>query len=180
MPAFTGLRVFFLRWAVLLAAVVLLIGVANLALVHWNKIKSQQKDFAYSLTLIVSLILTLVVGTILGPTTGLSMWIFKYVQIPIESSLMAILAVVLAYTGARLLKRRLDIFTLIFVGTVFVILIGTITFPGFELPILQDVRNVISNVFAVGGARGILLGVGLGTLATGLRILVGADRPYGD
>jgi hypothetical protein len=29
------------------------------------------------------------------------------------------------------------------------------------------------------GARGILLGVALGTVATGLRILIGADRPYG-
>jgi len=34
-------------------------------------------------------------------------------------------------------------------------------------------------VFAAGGARGILLGVALGTLTTGLRILFGADRPYG-
>ena len=32
---------------------------------------------------------------------------------------------------------------------------------------------------ASGGARGILIGVALGTLTTGLRILFGADRPYG-
>jgi len=30
-----------------------------------------------------------------------------------------------------------------------------------------------------GGARGLLIGVALGTLLTGLRILFGIDRPYG-
>jgi len=29
------------------------------------------------------------------------------------------------------------------------------------------------------GIRGILMGVALGSIATGLRILMGADRPYG-
>jgi len=31
----------------------------------------------------------------------------------------------------------------------------------------------------VAGARGILLGVSLGVIATGVRILIGSDRPYG-
>jgi hypothetical protein len=34
------------------------------------------------------------------------------------------------------------------------------------------------NSLPVAGARGILLGVALGSLTTGLRILIGADRPY--
>jgi hypothetical protein len=33
-------------------------------------------------------------------------------------------------------------------------------------------------VVAAAGARGILLGVALGTLTTGLRILFGTDLPY--
>jgi len=31
----------------------------------------------------------------------------------------------------------------------------------------------------LGGARGILIGVALGSLLTGLRVLFGFDRPYG-
>jgi len=34
-------------------------------------------------------------------------------------------------------------------------------------------------VWAIAGMRGLLLGVGLGTLAAGLRVLSGVDRPYG-
>jgi hypothetical protein len=41
------------------------------------------------------------------------------------------------------------------------------------------IRPFIAQVLAAAGARGILLGVALGTLTTGLRILFGVDRPYG-
>jgi hypothetical protein len=41
------------------------------------------------------------------------------------------------------------------------------------------IRNLLSHGLASGGARGILIGVALGTIATGLRILMGVDRPYG-
>jgi len=35
-------------------------------------------------------------------------------------------------------------------------------------------------VWAVGGARGLLLGVALGSITAGLRVLLATDRPYGD
>jgi prolyl-tRNA editing enzyme YbaK/EbsC (Cys-tRNA(Pro) deacylase) len=48
------------------------------------------------------------------------------------------------------------------------------------IPVLSDtVRLFFAQVLAAAGARGILLGVALGTLTTGIRILFGADRPYG-
>jgi hypothetical protein len=48
-----------------------------------------------------------------------------------------------------------------------------------DIPILYDIRMFISQRLASAGARGILIGVALGTLTTGLRILFGSDRPYG-
>jgi len=41
------------------------------------------------------------------------------------------------------------------------------------------VRSWLAQVPAIAGARGLLLGVALGTVATGIRILIGVDRPYG-
>jgi hypothetical protein len=35
------------------------------------------------------------------------------------------------------------------------------------------------NVFSTGGARGLLIGIALGVLLTGLRVIFGVDRPYG-
>jgi hypothetical protein len=174
-----SLREIFLRWAVTLAAVALVVGVLNLLKVHWRKMTHQEKGGFYSLVLILSLVATVAVAGFFGPVAPWSMWIFNYIQVPLETSLMAVLAVVLAYASARLLNRRINVFSLIFIGTVLVVLLGTASLPGFDLPILRDVRAWVASVPASAGARGLLFGIGLGTVATGLRVLMGADRPYG-
>jgi len=179
MPFLVDLREMLLGWAVVLAGILLLVGIVNLARVHWHKVKSRDAGFVYSIVLLISLAVTLVILIVLGPTHDISQWIFNYIQVPIESSLMALLAVILVYAVARMFRGRFNLFALIFVGTLLLVILGTISFPGIDLPFLRDIRAWISQVLAVGGARGILLGVALGTIATGLRVLIGAERPYG-
>jgi hypothetical protein len=177
-PVLLELRTMFLQWAVILTAVALLVGVVNLVSVHWRKISKEETGWVYSITLVISLVITVLVLGITGPTSAWSLWIFNNIQIPIESSLMAILAVVLVLAVARMFSRRLNIFTIIFVLTIFVVLIGSITIPFINIPGLREIRAWVMQVWAMAGARGILLGVALGTIATGLRVIMGADRPY--
>ena len=185
-PTMLGiLRDYFLRGAVILAAVALLVGITNLASVHAEKIKKGE-NASYSLLLLAAMLGTIAIGFfdisrmyIVGaPNFQWTQWIFENIQIPIETSLMAVLTISLTYASARLLGRRMTLFSAIFVGVFLVILLGTI--PQFVnmLPILSDLRTWIIQTPAVGGARGILLGVALGTIATGIRILMGSDRPY--
>jgi hypothetical protein len=58
------------------------------------------------------------------------------------------------------------------------VLISAIAWSPLTILGLPDLRNWLVNTWAVAGARGILLGVALGAIATGLRILLGSDRPY--
>lgn len=178
-PVLVTLRVIFLRWAVELSAVALIVGVLNLLSVHWKKITREPQGSAYSYILITALVLTIAVVGYFGPTADWSMWVFNNIQLPIESSLMALLAVILVYAGARLLNRGVNLLALVFLGTVLFILLGTASIPGLDIPLVSEVSGWISRVVATAGARGILFGVALGTIATGLRILMGADRPYG-
>jgi hypothetical protein len=61
-----------------------------------------------------------------------------------------------------------------------ILLLGSAPLFGVELPIFtRSITPYINQTLSVGGARGLLLGVGLGTLLTGIRVLIGADRPYG-
>jgi len=46
-----------------------------------------------------------------------------------------------------------------------------------EIPILTDLLSIFHRV-QVAGARGMLLGIALGSLATGIRILIGSEKPY--
>jgi hypothetical protein len=180
LPGLSDLRLLLVDWAVILAAVALLIGVLNLARVHWNRFRTSQKGSANSLVLIISILVTLfIIGIFGGPTTSGSMWIYNYILIPIETSLLALLAVVLIYAFARMFYRQITIPTLVFAGVVLFVLIGAFTLPGFNFPLLTELRTWLIQVWALAGMRGILLGVALGTIATGLRILLGSDRPFG-
>jgi hypothetical protein len=177
---FGGIQSVFIGWAIILAAFALLLGIFNLALVHWKKANAKDPGRAYSLVLLVSLFATIVLVSISGPTGGLSLWLFNTFQVPVEVSLLAILAIILIYSVARLLARRPQWNTILFLLTVLLVLLGTVPllFIG-EIAPLAAVRDWLSQVPAIAGARGLLLGVALGTVATGLRILLGVDRPYG-
>lgn len=174
-----NLRIVLLEWATVLVAVALLVGIVNLFIVHLQKSAADQSNRVNSITLITSLTITLLVAGWFGPTHPISLWIFNYIQIPVETSLMAILAVVLIYAGVRLLRRKPNLLSIIFIATAVIILLMTGPLFGIDIPGLAELRIWIGKVPAVAGARGILLGVSLGIVAAGLRILMGADRPYG-
>ena len=185
-PTLLGiLRDIFLRGAMILAAVALWVGIANLGSVHLEKIK-KGKNAAYSLILLMAMAATILIGIFDiarmyfsgQPNFQWTQWVFTNIQLPIETSLVAILAISLTYAAARLLSRRMTVFSAIFVVVLVVLLLGAIPQIGDILPFLGDLRVWIINVPAVGGARGLLLGVALGTIATGIRILMGSDRPY--
>jgi len=133
----------------------------------------------YSAILIVSLVLTLGIVGWFGIAHMYSMWIFNYIQLPVEGSLMALLAIILVFAGIRLLRRRSSMLSIIFIVTAIVILLATGPLFGISVPGLTELRAWIAQVPAMAGARGLLLGIGLGIVATGLRILMGSDRPYG-
>jgi len=171
------IQMLLLNWAIILAGFAILIGIVNLFIVHLGKIQGKKKGSAYSLLLMLALITTFIFGLVKPVQVGI---VFTTIQLPVEVSLMALLAVTLTYASIRLLRSRFNLLSVIFLITALLILLGTAPLPFLgNLPGISDwVRPFISHVIATSGARGILLGVALGTLTTGLRILFGADRPY--
>ncbi len=175
-----GVRIIIIQWAVILAGAAVFVGVINLLSVHLKKIQRKEKGQVYSLLLMASLLITLVLGMILGTDTPIMQNIFNAVILPVESSLLAIMAVTLIYAGIRLLRHRNDLMAMIFLFFALIAMLGAAPLPFFEIPFMDDlIRPWVVGVLATSGARGILLGVALGTFLTGLRILIGADRPYG-
>lgn len=181
-PLLVTLRNVFAQWAIIVAAVGLFVGIANLVTVHGRKVSQGEKGSGYSLLVLVALVLTVIVVGYLGPGAEWSLWIFEYIQLPIEMSLLALLAVVLVYAAARMLHRKMSPLTWVFIATVVIVLAGSVTWLGNEIPGLHGpdgLRSILVQVLGLAGGRGILIGVALGTAASGLRILLGSDRPYG-
>jgi hypothetical protein len=174
------IRLVLLQWAIILAGIAVLVGVLNLLGVHWHKIRTRQKGMVYSILLIVSLFASAVLGIILGTNDPTMEFFLEGIIVPAEAALMALLAVTLVYASARLLRRRVELMTFIFLGVAVVILLAAAPLPFGKIPLLSDLLLPwITQVFAAAGSRGILIGVALGALTTGLRVLFGIDRPYG-
>ena len=173
------IRLVLVQWAIIMAAVAILVGVLNLLGVHWHKIRTRQKGMAYSILLIFSLFITTVLGIAGGTNNSVLSFVLDAIIIPAEAALMALLAVTLIYASARLLRRRADAMSFIFLGIAIVILLVSAPLPFGKIPGAEVVEWFITQFFAVAGARGILIGVALGALTTGLRVLFGVDRPYG-
>jgi hypothetical protein len=183
-PGFDSLRAALVQWAVIAGAGAVLVGIGNLFAVHFQKVRRREKDSFYSTLLLVAMLGTLFVG-ILAYILGFSQaWLRFTVDAiiqPAEASLMALLAITLVYASIRLLRRRADWMSIIFLGTALIVLAGFISLPMLGgVPFLSDwIAPWITYGLAPGGARGLLLGVALGALTTGLRVILAFDRPYG-
>lgn len=178
LPLLFSLRQVLLQWASILFATVLLIGVLNLGRAHLRKITDRKAGWPYSLALLAALVITLVAGLVFSPSGSPTRWIFNYIQLPVEASLLAVLAVILIYTSARMLGRRQDLFSIIFLTVLLFVLFASVTLFQEKIPALANIYGWIVQVWAVGGSRGLLLGIALGVIATGLRAIFGSDRPY--
>jgi hypothetical protein len=179
-PQLAYIQTLLLGWAMLMVATAAIVGVLNLIFVHADKIRRREKGNILSAILIVFLLGTFGLGLFLSPDQQIMQLVLNGVILPIEAALMGILTITLLYAAVRLLRRRADFTSIVFLLTAALILFGSATLPfGENIPVISNLSVWIRQVLAVGGARGILIGVSLGTLLTGLRVLFGIDRPYG-
>jgi len=176
---FTDLRMLLLQWAIILAGTALFVGMVNLSQHHWARVRAR-RDSVASAWLVVSLWTTFFLTFYFAPASLPSQWLFNTIVLPASVALLGVLVISLTVAAVRLPRRRPGLFTILFLTTTVLILLGSIGLPGIgSLPFVSNMlRPWLAQVPAAAGARGILLGVALGTVATGLRILLGSDRPY--
>ena len=179
-PALVAIRTPMLDWTVTLAGVASLVAIIHLVFgVHLKRVKEKDSRRVFSIIVIVVFILTAFTGIYFGPDHPQYRQVVNSVQVPIETSLMSLLAITLSYASLNLLKRQRNWMGLVFFISVILFLVinsGVLAFSS-EIPILQDMLSGFHKI-PVAGARGILLGIALGSLATGIRILIGSDKPY--
>ena len=81
--AFGNIQSILIGWAIILAAFALLLGIFNLAMVHWKKVGTNGSSSIYSIVLLLSLVITIILVSFSGPTGSLSLWIFNTFQLPV-------------------------------------------------------------------------------------------------
>lgn len=186
-PELQTARVMLTDWAVVLAALAVLVGVINLLLVHTRRIQSGDRGSIYSLLTILAVLLTLLIGVFESRGTEIpSLYqkpsvinsLFEGVIVASQATLASLVMIFLVVAAMRMLRSKPNVWSVVFVVVVVIVLIGWV--PLIQMGIVSRLRQWLLSVPVAAGARGILLGVALGTLAIGLRVLTGAERPYKD
>ncbi len=186
-PMLVGIRTTLVDWAVVLGGLAVLVGVLNLLLVNARRIQAGQRGWPYSLITMLAVLLTLVVAMLEGfgqevtplsnPASTTNV-LFQGVVVAGQATLAALVMIFLVVAAVRLLQTRPGGWSLVFVAVLLITLVGWL--PLSTMGVLNRFREWLLNVPAAAGARGILLGVALGVLVVGLRVLTGMERPYKD
>lgn len=165
-------------WAVIISAFAIGLGTMYLVISQVRCIVRRDKGrWPFSIILLVSMGIYVLTG-LLGKSPGTDpyfMWIYSNVQVPVNISMTALLAPFIASAAYRAFRVRSLEAGLMLIAGVLVMLknapIGTAIWSGFG-----PVGGWVYDVPSMAASRGILIGVGVGTLALGLRTILGYER----
>ncbi|MEJ5344575.1 MAG: hypothetical protein WHS83_06665 [Chloroflexus sp.] len=189
-PAVSAIAVVLVRWAALITAIAVAIGVLSVFFVHLRRARSRSAEAGYSLVLLAGMIVVIVAG-IFYPTrtaTGLSLpttladppirTVFRLIYEPLAASLLALLS--FFALSAMLRAMRSGRIEAVFVVAVALIALIIQLPPLALVPIIGQTVQWVNDYLVAAGARGLLLGSAIGALVAGVRLLIGFDMPYAD
>ena len=168
-------------WGVLVLGFAMLIGIGTLVQMHLVKLFKAEKGVALSAVTLMAFFFTFISGLILTTQSPFFSDLILNIQVPVEAGLLAVLAVTLFTASLRLIRTRgwSPISIAFLVSAVIALLLesGVFAFTS-ESPTGQFLEFLAR--LPIAGARGILLGMALGGMLVGLRVLLATDRPYGE
>ncbi|HLY28522.1 MAG TPA: hypothetical protein VKQ72_19400 [Aggregatilineales bacterium] len=191
LPDLSGVGQGIVQLATVVAAIAVIIGVLNLISVHVRKVTAfNSMGSLYSgitlLTFVLVLALhfleargmikvNLAASAALPGEPVLTLTLMDALQVVIESALAGLLFFSLVYAAFRLMRRRVTIWNALFLVAVLVVLVGYVLPPG---SILYQFRDWFLRIPVGAGTRGLLIGVAIGTVIVGVRVLIGQDRLF--
>ncbi|MEW6051004.1 MAG: hypothetical protein AB1644_08095 [Candidatus Zixiibacteriota bacterium] len=161
----------------IIAAFALLVGVVGFARIHLKGIR-QGSDIPFRVVGLTGMAAMPAVAIIWG-IGGDSpfMWLFENVQAPMQSTVFALLAFFVASASFRGFRAR-SFQASVLLGAALLVLLSRSSLEGFSSSILSDLADWLRNNPSMAARRAILIGIGLGSLTTSLRVLLGIERTW--
>ena len=180
-PQSSGILAMVLNWVIIVAGVALLVAIASLVLTHLRFIARGKKGFLLSLVLVISFLATLMFGLIRGVDDPVFLkWVGAVIR-PIETALLGLVALIMMSAAMKIFRERgWSALTVSFgVSAVIFLILGLGFLQNLNIPVLTEVIRLVETLPMI-GARGLLLGVGIGLLMMAFRVLFGMEGSGND
>ena len=158
-------------------AFTLLVGAAGFVKVNLKSIE-RGEDRPYRIVSLAGLVTMIVVASIWG-IKGESpfMWIFDNIQVPLQATVFALLAFFVASASFRGFRAR-SVAAAVLLASALLTLLSRSDLGGAVADLISPTADWVRNVPSMAARRAILIGIGLGSLTTSLRVILGIERTW--
>jgi hypothetical protein len=184
---FNHLDSWFSDWFSIITACAIVLGALNLMVISAKKVAGRREKWGYPAAIIASFIVVIVAGIGGGReymTTGTSFdWLYRYMYVPLSSTMYAILAFYVASASYRAFRARNVEATLLLVAA-FLVMLGRVPIGDLlthfmpEGARMSDLQQWIMNFPQTAGQRAVMIGIALGLVSTALRVILGIERSH--
>ncbi len=169
---------FLIDWTIIIGIFALALGIWSLIRVSYHKIRTRQTDYWYSFVTLSGLFAMIIFG--LSSFGGLEGYMFKHffdhIMIPIQSTMFSLLAFFIASAAYRAFRARSVLSTVLLLAAF--VLMARVIPMGPLTDTVTEVSNWVLLVPNLAAKRAIWVGVGLGIVATALKVVLGIERSY--
>ena len=176
-PAAKSVNQTILDWWQIIFAFALIIGVVSYFNNNIKKIRKDD-DRIYRLVGVIGMFSMPIMAIIWGIKADTPfMWMFENVQAPMQSTVFALLAFFVASASFRGFRAR-SLPAAILLGSATIILLSRSNIGWVFSDYLPEYADWIRNFPSMSARRAILIGIGLGSLTTSLRVIIGIERTW--
>jgi hypothetical protein len=170
---------FVMEWTIIIGIFALALGIWSLVKVSTVKIKRRSENWQYAAVILAGLFGMIFFGT--GIMGGVESYMFRsffnYVMIPLHATMFSLLAFFIASAAFRAFRARSALATVLLLSALVLMLrfnpyLGPLGGPD------ADLASWILNVPNLAAKRAIIIGIGLGMVATALKVILGIERSY--
>ncbi len=166
------------NWGVIVSAFALGLASVNLIQIHAKKIaRGKGLDWLYSGSLIVSMVGMALLGIIKGPTHKTYQFWFDALFVPGQATVYAMTGFFIASAAYRAFRVR-NVDAAILLVSAAILMLANVPIGERLWAQLPAVGNWLMDIPNLAGQRGMLIGAGIGGIASGLRVLLGIERSY--
>ncbi|MFH0848888.1 MAG: hypothetical protein V1857_05250 [archaeon] len=168
-------------FVLVVASFAVIIGTATATRIHARNVIRRRTGWYNSVALLAALYGMLILGLVFAEGKFTAHPTYQYwwtnIYVPLDSTIFSLLAFYISSAAYRAFRVRTREATVLLISAV-IVMLGRAPIGQAIWPAIGPITSWIMSVPNTAGMRGVTMGVALGTLSMGIRVLIGRERGY--